>query len=290
MRKPKKGVGCNFFSTCYLTSVFSAATKTLSNDWLSIAPLNKCIRLHTTHRKFLFKYLLEKCFKYWSTKAIRSPKIWSNPPSILCKLDIQKAYDHLNWNFLLETLSKNGFGGRWIRWIKFCISTVKLSILINGTPIGFFSSRRGLRQGDPLSPFLFIIAMESLNEMLKIAQGNSWLKGFRASNREDSVLEITHLQYAKNTLIFCEANRNQLMIIRVIFVLLEAISGLHINWNKSFLYPVNEVPNLGPLAGTLGGRIGELPTVYLGMPLGAKNRSVEWRSHFTILPETLPQL
>lgn len=94
-------------------------------------------------------------------------------------------------------------------------------------------------------------------------------------HREDPNLEFTHLQYADDALIFCEANKNQLMILRVIFVLFEAISGLHINWNKSFIYPVNEVPNLTSLAGVLGGSIGELPTVYLGMALGDQNRSID---------------
>ncbi|XP_015084259.1 uncharacterized protein LOC107027674 [Solanum pennellii] len=69
-------------------------------------------------------------------------RIRSKVPGILCKLDIKKAYDHLNWNFLLETLSRRGFGGTWMRWIKFCISTVKYSVLINGSPTGFFSSQR----------------------------------------------------------------------------------------------------------------------------------------------------
>nr|XP_016467196.1 PREDICTED: uncharacterized protein LOC107789844 [Nicotiana tabacum] len=138
-------------------------------------------------------------------------KILSKEPGILCKLDIEKAYDHLNWNFLLETLRKMGFGGRW----------------------------RGLRQGDPLSPFLFIIAMEGLNDILKTAQINNWIRGFR--------------------------------MLRVIFILFEAISGLHINWDKNFVYP--EVMELQNLAGILGGKIGNLPTVYLGMPLGAKSKS-----------------
>ena len=66
-------------------------------------------------------------------------------PGILCKLDIQKAYDHLNWKYLLETLSKRGFGGRLFRWMKFCISTAKFFVLINGSPTVFVSSQRGLR-------------------------------------------------------------------------------------------------------------------------------------------------
>ncbi|WMV59186.1 hypothetical protein MTR67_052571 [Solanum verrucosum] len=130
----------------------------------------------------------------------------------------------------------------------------------------------GLRQGDPLSPFLFIIAMDGLSDMLKTARENLWLKGFKISNRVGCELEITHLQYADDTLIFCDANKEQLRMLRVIFILFEAVSGLHINWNKSFLYPVNVVPDLSSLARTLGGRIGDLPTTYLGMPLGANNR------------------
>ncbi|WMV12004.1 hypothetical protein MTR67_005389 [Solanum verrucosum] len=199
----------------------------------------------------------------------------SSVPGILCKLDIQKAYDHLNWKFLLETLSKRGFGSIWLRWMKFCISTVKFSVLINGSPTGFFSSQRGLRQGDPLSPFLFIIAMEGLNDMLKIAQEKLWLRGFKVSSRVGADMEITHLQYADDTLVFYDANRNQFKILRVIFVLFEAISGIHINWNNSFLYPVNEMKSLIPsLARILGGRTGDLPTTYLGMPLGSKSKSI----------------
>ncbi|KAK6796557.1 hypothetical protein RDI58_004258 [Solanum bulbocastanum] len=110
--------------------------------------------------------------------------------------------------------------------------------------------------------------------MLKTARENLWLKGFKISNRVGCELEITHLQYADDTLIFCDANKEQLRMLRVIFILFEAVSGLHINWNKSFLYPVNVVPDLSSLAGTLGGRIGDLPTTYLGMPLGANSRSL----------------
>lgn len=63
-----------------------------------------------------------------------------------------------------------GVGRRWIQWINNCISTVRFSVLINGAPEGFFPAQRGLRQGDPLSPFLFIIVMEGLNNMIKVAR------------------------------------------------------------------------------------------------------------------------
>lgn len=82
----------------------------------------------------------------------------------------------------------------------------------------------------------------------------------------------THLQYVDDTLVICDAESEQLKHLRVIFVLFEAISGLHINWEKSFIYPVNEVPQISLLANILGGKIGELSTTYLGMPLGAKSK------------------
>jgi len=86
---------------------------------------------------------------------------------------------------------------------------------------------------------------------------------------------VTHLQYADDTLIFCDADRNQLRHLRIVLVLFEGILGLHINWGKSFLYPINDVPHMNLLASILGGEVGSLPTLYLGMPLGANSKSIE---------------
>ncbi|WMV30346.1 hypothetical protein MTR67_023731 [Solanum verrucosum] len=197
----------------------------------------------------------------------------SKVPGILCKLDIEKAYNHLHLGFLWKTLENMGFGEKWM---KFCITTMKFSVMIYGSPSGFFSSQRGLRQGDPLSPFLFILAMEGLNDMLRTTQIKGWIRGFYANMNDRQGLTISHLQYADDTLIFCDAESCQLKYLRIILILFEAISGLHINWGKSFIYPVNKVPNINALVNILGGgggEIGELPTVYLCMPLGDKSKS-----------------
>jgi hypothetical protein len=93
-----------------------------------------------------------------------------NLPTILLKLDLKQAFDCINWNFLKLILLKCGFGAAFTNWMMGCITTATLAVLINGEASKSFHSERGLRQGCPLSPLLFILVLESLNILLKRSQ------------------------------------------------------------------------------------------------------------------------
>lgn len=82
----------------------------------------------------------------------------SKPSGFILKLDIEKAFDKLNWDFLLLMLRLKEFHEEWVNWIFACISYVSYSVLINGKPRGYIQAKRGIRQGDTLSLFLFVIA------------------------------------------------------------------------------------------------------------------------------------
>jgi hypothetical protein len=95
------------------------------------------------------------------------------------KMDMEKAFDRMEWNFLLAILDKLGFSSIWISWIRVCISTPSFSILLNGSPFGFIFPGRGLRQGDPLSPFFFILGVKVFSRLMFKDETSGSLQGLQ---------------------------------------------------------------------------------------------------------------
>ena len=163
---------------------------------------------------------------------------------ILCKLDIEKAYDQISWNFIISALQKIGFGCKWVNWIRWCISIASFSILFNGSPMGFFRSSRGLRQGDPLSPYLFVLGMEAFSLLIDTVASGGHLPGFKVIGRNGGMEQITHFLFADDTLVFCKDSKEQLAYLSWILLWFEALFGLKINLEKSSIMSVGNVLNL----------------------------------------------
>ena len=125
-----------------------------------------------------------------------------------------------------------------------------------------------MRQGDPLSPLLFVLVMEALGRMLDKAIHEGCLSGFRVGNLEGRSLVVSYLLFADNTLIFCNADLDQLLILRIVLIWFEVGTGLKINLSKSKLVPVGVVHNIELLLSVLGCKQGSFPMKYLGLPFG----------------------
>ena len=149
------------------------------------------------------------------------------------KLDMTKAYDRVEWHFLEAMMKKMGFHSQWIDYIMRCIKSVSYSIVINGKISNYFKPGRGLRQGDPLSPYLFLICTEGLSAMLAKAQNDGLLKGFKASRNGPSV---THLFFADDSILFARAEKEESKRVKHMLHLYEQHFGQMINVSKPALF------------------------------------------------------
>ncbi|KAK0607568.1 hypothetical protein LWI29_016836 [Acer saccharum] len=187
---------------------------------------------------------------------------------LLVKLDFEKAYDSVDHSFLDFIMEEMGFGCRWRQWMKWCIATPSISVLVNRSPTAEFSMERGLRQGDPLSPFLFNLVVESLSGCFKKATGLGLVRGVVFGEGE---VQVTHLQYVDDTILFLEPKVEYIVNFRRILRCFEVASGLRINFHKSCVVRVGK-PRGGESewADIFKCKKASFPILYLGMPLGAR--------------------
>ncbi|EOY07954.1 Uncharacterized protein TCM_022286 [Theobroma cacao] len=130
---------------------------------------------------------------------------------VILKIDFEKVYDNVCWEFMELIMRKMGFMEKWIEWVRECSITARVSVLVNGSPTGQFGMEKGLRQGCPLFPFLFNIVVEAMSRMIKKAEILRLCKGVEIGNNG---FIISHLQYADDTIFFCDPNLENLRELR----------------------------------------------------------------------------
>ncbi|KAJ9542248.1 hypothetical protein OSB04_028754 [Centaurea solstitialis] len=189
-------------------------------------------------------------------------------PRCAFKIDIQKAYDSVDWWFLCTLLDRMGFHPIMRHWIMELVSTTSYSLIINGEPTGFFKGGRGLRQGCPLSPYLFTLVMEAFSSLFRRQIGQDHRFSFHKGCAE---LAISHLCFADDLMVFSKGDLESVTVLKEVLDSFATLSGLKPNIAKSSVYFSNVDPNtVQGILNILPFQTGNLPFRYLGVPLSSK--------------------
>ncbi|XP_056863927.1 uncharacterized protein LOC108850223 [Raphanus sativus] len=189
------------------------------------------------------------------------------PPRITIKVDIAKAFDTLSWEFLFTCLDTLNLPRHFITLLKACVCKTSFMVGYNGMVNGYFKGKRGLRQGDPFSPYLFVIAMNCLSFMLNSAATKEKIK-YHANCKK---LKMTHLSFADDLLIFIDGSIESLQQVLHVLKEFEQRSRLAISMQKTSFY-ASRIPAqvIDTIQASTGMLCGELPVRYLGVPLNSR--------------------
>ncbi|CAM8999426.1 unnamed protein product [Rhodiola kirilowii] len=186
------------------------------------------------------------------------------------KIDLRKAYDTIDWSFLTSMLEHLKFPSKFIAWMEMCVQTTSYSIMINEEMIDFFEGKRGLRQGDPLSPFLFTIAMECLSRMLQRLNRTG---GFYY-HPKCHCFKLSHIMFTDDLLLFSSGRPSVVLAIKEVVSKFLNFSGLSINLQKSQLFTGGmNVGKVSWIEEVIGCKVAPLPVRYLGLPFTSKSLS-----------------
>ncbi|XP_074283806.1 uncharacterized protein LOC141608342 [Silene latifolia] len=213
-------------------------------------------------------------------------------PRCMIKVDIRKAFDSLQWSFIANMLSGLGFPQQFIGWVLGCIQTPWYYLKINGELSGFFQGKIGIRHGDPLSPYLFMLSMEVLSRYLRTLCG----KPLVSYHPKCSRLKLNHLIFADDLMVFVRGDVPFVAAVKSTLSLFAELSGLHANIEKTNIYFGGVHPDVkGVMLAATGFSDGQFPFRYLGVPLSTSRVSVtmfdslilkikhsiqHWSSHF----------
>lgn len=193
-------------------------------------------------------------------------------PRCMLKIDLQKAYDTISWNFLREVLLGLNFHPQFVFWIMTCVTCPTFSIAVNGGLHGNIVGKRGLRQGDPMSPALFLLCIEYFSRLTNVRTKELEFNFHPKCGKEN----ITHLAFADDLLLFGRGDTHSMGVLACILNEFSEASGLQINASKSQIFMAGvDLQSKKEIVDMFGFQLGALPVKYLGLPLAAKKLNIQ---------------
>lgn len=188
-----------------------------------------------------------------------------NEGDVALKLDISKAYDRVDWGYLKARMQTMGFCAKWVNWMMTFVTTISYEFCFNGSNIGPIVPSRGIRHGDPLSPYLFLFCVEGLSNVLSKVVNDGLIHGVQVSN---SAPAISHLLFADDSFLFFRASPHETEVVKAILDEYASASGQSINYQKSGIFFSSNVSqnHQEVISATLGVSNDLQDGTYLGLP------------------------
>jgi len=184
---------------------------------------------------------------------------------VIFKIDFEKAYDKVKWSFLHQTLRMKGFSQKWCEWVQSFTQGGNVNIKVNDQLGSYFQTKKGLRQGDPMSPILFNIVVDMLAILIARAKEAGQIEGVIPHLIQDG---LSILQYADDTVIFMSHDVEKAVNMKLLLSTFEQLSGLKINFHKSEVFCFGQAKDHEEFYSQLFGcASGKYPFRYLGLPM-----------------------
>lgn len=278
-----KSINCS-----YITLIPKMDDPRTCNDYRPISLLNTSVKLLTkllaNRLQGVITNLVHKNqYGFIKSRTIQDCIAWafeylhmchhSRKEIVILKLDFEKAFDKMEHQAILTIMKEKGFGERWRKWVQEILSSATSQVLLNGTPGKTVHCLRGVRQGDPLSPLMFVLAADFLQSLINKGKDMGLL---HLPIQMEANKDFPVVQYADDTLIIAEGDTRQLLFLKSVITTFSEATGLKVNYRKSMMLPVNmSEERLEFLARTFGCSKGTFPFTYLGLPLSISKPLVQ---------------